>query len=325
MKPTIWEHFKGVLFHVFPHHAVSQLIYNLTRIRSPLVHRAIRAYIRYFDVDMSDAATGNIEDYECFDDFFTRALKREARPVFTDANAVVSPCDGGVCEYGRIEEGTLYQAKGQSYTVAELLGETNSAAGDANGHDAGNGGNRRGGNLSKRFSDGHACVIYLSPADYHRVHMPVSGRLSDMIYAPGRLFSVAPYARKVIPRLFARNDRVVSVFETGHGLAAIVMVGAVNVGCIETVWHGVVTPHRVSNERVRYSDGTQPVELAQGEEMGRFHMGSTVILLFESPRLQWDKNTMKTDGKIRVGELIARLDAGDNDCSSNPDDNPARK
>ena len=287
MKPTIWEHFKGVWFYVFPHHLVSQIVYGVTRIRSPMAQWFMRKYISFFDVDMNDAAADDVDDYACFDDFFTRALKPGARPVCPDANAIVSPCDGVVAEFGRITDGSLLQAKDQSYTTADLLQDSALAA---------------------RFRNGNSCTIYISPADYHRVHMPAAGALQTMLHVPGRLFSVARYAHSVIPRLFARNERVISSFETEHGAMAIVMVGAVNVGCIETRWHGIVAPRRASLARASYTGEPGSVKLDRGDEMGRFHMGSTVVVLFGSGQLRWSEDKMKRDGRIRMGEAMAFVD-----------------
>lgn len=289
MRATIFEHFKGVLFHVFPHHVVSRLTFVLSRLPTSLAQPVIRAYIRFFDVDMSDALKPDVKDYACFNDFFTRRLRPEARPVCAEEDAQASPCDATVLTFGRVEDGKLPQIKGLEYTVEELLADAEAA---------------------RTFRNAHYCTLYLSPSDYHRVHMPASGRLRTMIYAPGRLFSVARYARMVIPRLFARNERVAALFDGERGGFAVVMVGALNVGCIEIAWHGVVAPAHASHQRTDYA-GTREreVSLQRGDEMGCFNTGSTVVLLFEADKFEWAPGVAE-GSKIKVGEALGRFVAG---------------
>ena len=293
MKPTIFEHFKSVLFHIFPHHWVSRATFMLTRIRTPFAHWVIRAYIRFFNVDMTHVAKKNLEDYACFDDFFTRELKPDARPIgapSNDTSTIVSPCDGRVIRCDAIHEGSLLQAKEQDYTVAELLGDDN---------------------LAQQFYRGSSCTIYLSPADYHRVHMPLAGTLQSMTHIPGRLFSVSEYAWKTIPRVFARNERVINLFHTEHGSMAVILVGALNVGCIETVWHGIVTPKYASPKRINYATAmpSEMITLARGDLMASFHLGSTAIILFEVDNINWDTDKTTVGHSLLMGEAIAQIDA----------------
>ena len=295
MKPTIFQHFKGVVFHVFPHHAVSRITRVLARLRTPLVRPVIRAYIRFFGVDMSEARRTEVDEYECFNDFFTRELRPGVRPVSADADALVSPCDAALSTFGRIDGDKLLQVKGREYTLGELLVD-------------------RG--LADKFTDGFYCTLYLSPASYHRVHMPASGVLRQMVHAPGRLFSVAKYAWSVIPRLFARNERVACVFDADLngelGGLAVVMVGALNVGDIELVWHGTVAPASAAHRRTDYpSSGgaveADAVELRRGDEMGRFNAGSSVVMLFKrSGDFQWESG-LEEGAAVRTGQVLGRF------------------
>ncbi|WP_136064586.1 archaetidylserine decarboxylase [Modicisalibacter radicis] len=241
-----------------PHHLISRLVGQLAECRSPwLKDLLIERFIRTFDVDMSQAREPDPRAYPCFNDFFTRALKPDARPI---GEGLVSPADGVLSQSGRIEHGTLIQAKGQTYSLRSLLG------GDAD--------------AAAPFSQGSFATVYLSPRDYHRVHMPLDGTLRSMTYVPGRLFSVNLATAAHVPDLFARNERLVCHFDTPHGPLAMVLVGAMIVAAIETVWSGQVTPLSGNVETTRFDT---PVRLAKGEEMGRFKLGSTVILCSASP------------------------------------------
>ena len=283
----MWERTKGWLFHFFPHHLVSRLMLTLSRIEMPAAYYAIKLFVRVFKVDMSESESDNIRDYPSFNAFFTRALKPDVRPINQDSNIVVSPCDGVVMQIGKIESGRIVQAKGQDYSIAELL---TPRASDA-------------------FEEGAFCTIYIGPNHYHRVHTPLAGQLKSMIHVPGRLFSVAPYATRVIPRLYAKNERVVSIFDTEHGATAVVMVGAVNVSAIETVWHGSVSPasHAVSYHRYGEDAVVAPtVELGKGEEMGRFNIGSTVVLLINNQNLNWNP-LHRFGSSIRVGHELGSI------------------
>ncbi|MBA1149029.1 phosphatidylserine decarboxylase [Ectothiorhodospiraceae bacterium WFHF3C12] len=245
---------------------------------------SIRWFIHQYGVDMTEAADPRPGSYATFNDFFTRALRRNARPLPADPAAVLSPSDGTLSHHGEIRDGTLIQAKSRSYGLEELLG------GDAG--------------LAREFQNGHYLTVYLSPSDYHRVHMPATGELLSMTHVPGRLFSVAPFTVRTVPRLFARNERVVARFSTRHGPMALILVGAIGVGSIETVWHGVVTPPRGRRlRRWQYADRA-PVALARGVEMGRFNMGSTVIALFGPGQIAWSQR-LHPGLKLRLGETVA--------------------
>jgi phosphatidylserine decarboxylase len=244
--------------------------------------RVIRWFVGRYGVDMAEAAEPDVTAYASFNDFFTRALKDSARPL---AQAdLVCPVDGAISQFGRIRGDQIFQAKGHDYSTRALLG------GDAD--------------LAARFADGHFATLYLSPKDYHRIHMPCAGRLTRMVHVPGALFSVNPTTARGVPGLFARNERVVCVFDGAAGPFVLVLVGATIVGSMATVWHGVVNPPRPGTLREwRYEDA--PVELAQGAEMGRFLLGSTVVLLFPAGGLQFNPAWMP-GGAIRMGQMMAR-------------------
>lgn len=275
---------KAWCFYILPHHFLSRILFRLTRIESPLAHYFIRWFIRHFNVTMSEAAREHAEDYPSFNAFFTRTLKETVR-AFPQTNDVVAcPVDGVISQIGRIEQGRIFQAKGHSYTVLELLG----------GREP----------LADGFDGGKFATLYLSPRDYHRIHMPLSGTLKQMIYIPGRLFSVSPSTTRAVPRLFARNERVVAVFESDAGAFALVLVGAMNVAAIETVWHGLVTPpHRRKISEYLYAD--KPLNLRIGQEMGRFNMGSTVILL-TSGNVQWLPE-LATELPVKLGQPLGSI------------------
>lgn len=242
----------------------------------------INYFIKRYSVNMSEAIEPNPFAYACYNDFFTRALKPECRPIAAAIDAIVSPADGKVAQYGRIKQQQIIQAKGHDYSVQDLLG----GAAD----------------LAKKFSNGEFATVYLAPIDYHRVHMPYSGKLLKMIYVPGRLFSVNDHAAANIPNLFARNERVVCIFATDKGLMAVIMVGAMIVGSMETVWAKTITPPHTNKLKVyEYNQGE--IELHKGQEMGRFKLGSTVIVLFESDAMQW-RHTLQTGQAIKFGELL---------------------
>jgi len=281
---TFWEHIKGCLFHLFPHHLVSRATFWLTRLETPLKDPLVRLYIRVFRVDMSEALESDPRVYPSFNAFFTRAMKPGARPITHEPGAIACPADGAISQLGAIREGRIIQAKAQDFSVVELLGGCASRAAP--------------------FTNGSFCTIYLSPRDYHRVHMPVEGQLLEMVHVPGRLFSVAPYAPRVIPRVFARNERMAAIFATPFGMMALVMVGAVNVSAIETVWAGLITPPAGKVIRtVNYRERPQPVRLERGQELGRFNMGSTAILLFGAKDVMWEP-WLRTGEHTRMGQRI---------------------
>ncbi|MDP1690438.1 MAG: archaetidylserine decarboxylase [Burkholderiaceae bacterium] len=241
----------------------------------------IRWFVGKYGVNMAEAAEPDIAAYASFNEFFTRALKPGARPLA--ASALVSPVDGEISQVGAIEGEQIFQAKGHRYSTTALVG------GDAA--------------LAAPFNGGHFATLYLSPKDYHRIHMPCAGRLTRMIHLPGELFSVNPTTARGVPGLFARNERVVCVFEGAMGPWILALVGATIVGSMATVWHGVVNPPRPASLREwRYDD--RDLRLAQGAEMGRFLLGSTVVLLLPPGPLKFNP-AWAPGGAIRMGEAMA--------------------
>ncbi|MCK2087676.1 archaetidylserine decarboxylase [Thauera aromatica] len=240
-------------------------------------------FVRRYGVDLNEAADPDPGSYACFNDFFSRSLRPGARPL-ADAD-FLCPVDGAISQFGPIERDQIFQAKGHAYSTAALVG-----------------GDRR---LAARFEDGEFATLYLSPKDYHRIHMPCAGELLQMTYVPGELFSVNPATARGVPGLFARNERVVCVFEGEFGPFAMVLVGAAIVGSMATAWHGVVNPPRRPDiEKRSYADGE--VVLARGEEMGRFLLGSTVVLLFPKGVLRFSSEWGPARA-VRMGEAMAQL------------------
>lgn len=286
MEPAIatpWEKLKGLIFHCFPHHLLSRATFWLTRQRLPFVEKLIKAFISVFKVDMKDAVIEDISQYSTFNEFFTRTLKPDTRPVDESTASIVSPCDGKISMFGNIEQHTLLQAKNKTFTLNEFL--TPSCK-----------------HLDK-FIGGSFYTIYLSPSDYHRVHTAYAGQLLEMTYVPGRLFSVAPYAPKAIDKLYARNERVASIFKVDGGYMAITMVGAVNVAAIEMTWEGLVTPPHL-NTTVHYDYADRSINLEKAEQMGTFNMGSTVVMMFSKDYAQ-ALQQLHIDQPIKMGETIA--------------------
>ncbi len=247
-----------------------------------LTTAAIHRFVARYNVNMAEAANPDITSYASFNDFFTRALKPGARPLA--ATDLVCPVDGAISQFGPLDKDQIFQAKGHHYSTTALVG------GDAT--------------LAARFEHGHFATLYLSPRDYHRIHMPCAGRLTRMVHVPGDLFSVNPTTARGVPGLFARNERVVCVFESDHGPFVLVLVGATIVGSMATVWHGQVNPPRTGQLRQwDYAPGT--VSLQQGEEMGRFLLGSTVVMLFPQGPLQFNPDWAPAR-PIQLGEAMAR-------------------
>ena len=244
--------------------------------------RFIAWFVNRYGVNMSEAANPDIASYPTFNEFFSRPLKAGARPL---AQAdLISPVDGAISQIGPIKKDQVFQAKGHAYSTTTLVG------GDAQ--------------LAARFEDGHFATLYLSPKDYHRIHMPCDGKLTRMIYVPGDLFSVNPATARGVPGLFARNERVVCVFETPNGPFVLTLVGATIVGSMATVWHGVINPPRSAQVREwRYDD--QNIVFKQGDEMGRFLLGSTVVMLFPKGPLQFNA-AWEPARAIRMGEAMAQ-------------------
>ena len=272
--------------YILPHHLLSRGMHALTRINGGAIsHAAMRAFVKHFRVNMHEAVHEDVEYYPNFNAFFTRALKPEARPVDAAMDAIVSPVDGTVNQAGEIRSGRIFQAKGHDYSAEELLGDATLAA---------------------PFMNGEFATLYLSPRDYHRIHMPCDGVLTEMLHVPGRLFSVNGLTARNIPRLFARNERVVCLFETPLGKIALVAVGAIFVGSIETVWAGEITPpagNRIRRWRYGRGEATGEVTLRKGEELGRFNMGSTVVMLTEPGTVDWGDNLLP-EREMRMGARI---------------------
>ena len=256
-----------------------------SRERGWVTTEIIRRFVARYRVNMDEALDSDISSYRTFNEFFTRALKSGVRPVAQAA--LVCPVDGAISQFGPIAGDQIFQAKGHHYSTTALVG------GDAA--------------LAAQYDDGSFATIYLSPRDYHRIHMPCAGRLTRMIYVPGDLFSVNPVTARGVPGLFARNERVVCVFESARGPFVLVLVGATIVGSMATVWHGVVNPPRSKSVREwHYPAAGQPeVVLKQGDEMGRFLLGSTVVMLFPKGPLRFNPDWMP-GGPVRLGQVMAQ-------------------
>lgn len=274
-----------ILQHIIPQHLLSRLVGRLAECEAPwLKNLLITRFIKQYKVDMSEAAEPDPAHYSNFNAFFTRALRDGARPIDDDPKGVCCPADGAISQLGNIQEGRIFQAKGQDYSLHRLLG------GDPE--------------LAATFAEGSFATIYLSPRDYHRVHMPVTGTLRSMTYVPGDLFSVNTVTAENVQGLFARNERAVCVFDTEFGPMAMVLVGAMIVAGIETVWAGQVAPIKREVIRHDYQKSQEPIVLEKGAEMGRFKLGSTVILLFGHDQIEWlEKFTATTP--TRLGQALA--------------------
>ncbi|MDE2429179.1 MAG: phosphatidylserine decarboxylase [Burkholderiales bacterium] len=250
-----------------------------------LTTKLIRWFVGKYQVDMNEAANSDIRSYASFNEFFTRALRADARPQA--GSDFICPVDGAISQFGPVAQGQIFQAKGHSYSATALVG------GDSQ--------------LADQFKDGSFATLYLSPRDYHRIHMPCDGQLTRMIYVPGALFSVNPTTARGVPGLFARNERVVCVFESAFGPFVLTLVGATIVGSMATVWHGQVNPPRSAEIREwRYDD--QNIVLKKGEEMGRFLLGSTVVMLFPENTMTFNHDWSPTR-PVRMGESMGNLPA----------------
>lgn len=267
---------------LLPKHALSRLIAKAAEsktvwLKNALIERAIAS----FDINIDEAESSDINDYDNFNSFFTRALKEGARPVDSGEDVVISPADGAVSQAGPINHHKIIQAKGSDYSASRLLGNSQQA---------------------KRYENGSFATIYLSPRDYHRVHIPAAGRLLSTRYIPGDLFSVNDQTAQALPNLFARNERLVCEFESENGNFVVVFVGAMLVAGIETVWGGFETPGRGAIRETDFSD--RELSYEKGDEIGRFKFGSTVILLFQEDRIRWQDSLMP-QSDIQMGEKIA--------------------
>ena len=275
--------------YALPKQAVTRLAGAFANARlGGLTHAVIRRFVARYGVDMREAAEPRIEAYASFNDFFTRALKPGARPIAPGDRVVCGPVDGAVSQIGLAESDMLVQAKGRSFSLTALLG------GDAE--------------RARPFQGGAFATLYLSPRDYHRIHMPLAGRLREMVHIPGKLFSVSPLTTRMVPDLFARNERVAALFDTPAGPMALVLVGAINVASIETVWAGAITPPLGKSIR-NWSyppNGDGAVRLDKGAEMGRFNMGSTVIVLFGRGAVRWDAE-IRAGMAVRMGQRLGKV------------------
>jgi len=280
-----------LLQHLLPKQALTEFGAHIANAKAGRISTAIiRWFVKKYGVNMDEALNPNIESYVSFNEFFIRPLKPDARPI-AEAD-FVCPVDGAISQFGSIERNQIFQAKGHYFSTTDLVG------GDEQ--------------LAAQFDHGHFANLYLSPKDYHRIHMPCDGRLTRMIYIPGDLFSVNPVTARGVPNLFARNERVVCVFESEHGPFVLVLVGATIVGSMATVWHGIINPPRTKKVR-EWNYGSQnsapntaqQIYLKKGEEMGRFLLGSTVVLLFPANTLTFNPE-WQAGASVRLGEFMAR-------------------
>lgn len=270
------------LQHIIPQHLLSRGMHKIARLKSTgFKNTLIKNFVKLYKIDMSDYGNKNEGDFESFNQFFTRPLIDGARKVESDSNKLASPVDGTLSQCARIDNGQLIQAKGMKYSTKRLLGSASWA---------------------DNYAQGNFCTIYLAPYNYHRIHMPCDGTLTKMSYIPGKLFSVNLTTADNVDALFARNERVVCEFDTAHGKLIMVLVGAVFVGSIETVWAGEITPAKPHDGFTEeYPDSIH--NLKRGEEMGRFNMGSTVILLSDNPNMTFDESV----SVVQLGAAIAEI------------------
>lgn len=292
MSGTADESLSGRLFvalqYLLPQHGLSRLIYGLARSRVRWLKNAlIDNFISHYRPDMSEAEQPDPGSYPSFNEFFTRSLRADARPIASDPAALLSPVDGCVSQIGELDGSWLLQAKGSAYTLETLL-----AADEV---------------WTQPFRGGSFATLYLAPFNYHRVHMPLTAALRAAWYVPGQLFSVNATTAAAVPRLFARNERIVCILEAGGLRCALILIGALFVGSLATVWHGEITPHETRRRSDLPLDGTRAsLSLSAGAEMGRFNMGSTVILLLPPGAAEW-LSGLQPGSPVRVGQTIARL------------------
>ncbi len=270
-----------------PQHLISRLMGLVANSENPAIRdRFLNWFANRYGVNMAEAANPDLASYRTFNEFFTRPLRAGARPIDTDPHSIVSPADGAISELGPITDDAIMQAKGFSYSAQTLLG------GDAA--------------RAAPFRDGNFITVYLAPKDYHRVHMPLAGTLREMIYVPGRLFSVNTRTANGVPGLFARNERVVCIFDTAAGPMALVLVGAIIVAGIATVWSGTVTPPAGPLQVTSFGAPQKPVRLEKGAEAGRFLVGSTAIVLLPQGAAQWD-GTLRAGAPLKMGQRIGAI------------------
>lgn len=286
MQSSFVDRLFVLLQYLVPQHLLSRLVGWCARSEIPWIKTTfINQFSNRFDIDLSEAVIEDPDQFASFNAFFTRALKDGARPIAPEADDIACPADGTISQLGKLRGSDVLQAKGQYYSVYELLG------GDSA--------------LASEFSNGHFATVYLSPRDYHRVHMPVTGTLREMIYVPGKLFSVNAVTTRQVPRLFARNERAVCIFDTEHGPVAVILVGAMIVAGIETVFAGQVTPQPTEITRTRY-DRVEPVVIEKGAELGRFMLGSTVVMLFPEGACDWEAG-LGAESPVRMGQPLGKV------------------
>ena len=286
-SPTLQARLFVAMQYLLPQHFLSRQVHRAARCRlKPVKNALISSFVQHFRPDMSDAAEPEPRDYPSFNAFFTRSLRPGARPCDPDPRALVSPVDGTVSQIGRLEGLRMLQAKGHDYSVEALLGGASE--------------------WTERFAGGSFATLYLAPYNYHRIHMPAAATLRAAWFVPGRLFSVNAVTAAAVPGLFARNERVVCAFEEGPSAFALALVGALFVGSIATVWHGDVTPCSPRRAaQLPVDTGHAPVRLERGAELGRFNMGSTVILLLPPGTVEW-LPALRPGSPVRVGQTIAQ-------------------
>lgn len=272
--------------YILPQHALSAIIYRLTRIEfKPWKNTLIKLFITIYRVDLQQAEKTNPEDYSSFNDFFTRKLNTSAGNRSKNNRAVVSPVDGMISQIGYLDGNRLIQAKGMDYSLEKLLAYDALAC--------------------RALRSGRFSTLYLSPGDYHRIHMPITGQLVKSIYVPGDLFPVNTASVNIVDRLFTRNERFISLFKTDIGLMAQIMVGAIFVGSMDTVWMGQITPAKLRELTIKEYEENEIV-LEQGDEFGRFNMGSTVILIFEPEKISW-LDELAPGAAIQVGQILGNI------------------
>jgi len=282
------DYLKVLPQYLIPQHCLSRMVYRTARCQwAPLKNFLIKTFIHCFKVDMGLAQEPHAGNYIHFNHFFTRELKPAVRPIAQEQDVIVCPIDGYISQIGKINSGELFQAKNRSYDLDALLAVDN--------------------DMISSFKDGSFATFYISPKDYHRIHMPRDGQLTKMIYVPGRLFSVNTHTTRVVNRLFARNERVISLFETDIGPMAIIMVGAMLVSSMETVWAGEITPAKKREITSHsYTEQNKKIKLQRGAEMGRFNMGSTVILLFGKDTVTW-LSELQADQSVIMGMPLGKM------------------
>ena len=286
-KFTYWQRAKVAFQYIMPQLYLTQLAGWFAQQKwGAVTHFVIKVFAKKYNVDMSEAKKENFSDYESFNQFFIRELKDDARKINENPTALCLPADGRVSQIGHIDDDRLLQAKGHFFSLSDLL------AGDEE--------------LVHTFKNGEFATIYLSPRDYHRVHMPCDATLRKMIYVPGDLFSVNPFLAEHVPNLFARNERVICVFDTAFGPMAQILVGATITASMSTVWAGVINPPRTGEVKVWTYQGDNAIKLTKGQEMGAFQLGSTVINLFPANSVTLAEH-LEVDVPVRMGEILATM------------------